>query len=279
MMTEEANYSDAPNSPLHPGADQEVPGLPENSLPGSVMDLLDLNPELEARASVPPTPSEVKVESQRPIEEVMGDRIEDFQPTVVPSPINAAQLQAVHSGRRLSSSQQSKFVNYVDEKLLHIQRRFVQSFGLSELGYKKIDELLADVKQLLNFVWLSIDNNGQTQFTKEQYREMKSTNFGQTDYIIRIAGDLLEYISKLDVDDESARTILKLLHSLDEKFAKLIDGDVPGGKGINRTECVRVNGIAERTRITVADVFEKQKIEGFHYELSKIYDQVLDRTA
>lgn len=273
-MSHEANYSDAPNSPLHPGADQEVPGLPESSLPGSVMDLLDLNPDLEARAL---TPEPVNV--QKSIEEVVGDRIEDFQPTVVPSPINAAQLQAVHSGRRLSSSQQSKFVNYVDEKLLHIQRRFVQSFGLSDLGYKKIDELLADVKQLLNFVWLSIDSNNQTQLSKEQYREMKSTNFGQTDYIIRIAGDLLEYISKLDIDDESAQTILKLLSSLDTKFAKLIDGEVPGGKGISRTESVRVNGIAERTRITVADVFEKQKIEGFHYELSKIYDQVLDRTA
>lgn len=273
-MSDQANYSDAPNSPVHPDPDQEASNLPERSLPGSVLDLLDLNPDLEAKTATESTTRNTNG-LEHTIDDHLYDRLEDFQPTLVPSPLNPVQP---HLGRRLSSSQQSKFINYADERLLHIQRRFVQSFGLSELGYSSIDELLNDVKQLLNFVWLSIDSN-PTIHDKEYYSTLPDTNFGQTHFLIRIAGDLVEYVGKMEITQASGVEILKLLKSLDDKFARLIDGTIPGGKSINRTESVRLYGIAERTRVLVSDLFEKKQIEGFHYELSKVYEQVLDRTA
>lgn len=275
-MSGEVNYSDAPNSPVHPDADQEARNLPERGLSESELDLLDLNPDLEAKTSEESTPAQETNGSTIPLDDHLYDRLEDFQPVLVPSPLSGIPPR---QGRRLSSSQQSKFVNYVDEKLLHIQRRFVQSFGLGDLGYGSIDELLLDLKQLLNFIWLSIDPDAGTIHPKDYYLAQPNTNFGQSDYLIRIAGDFTEYISKLEINQSSGSGVLRLLKSLDDKFARLIDGAIPGGKAISRTESVRIYGIAERTRILVSDLFEKKQIEGFHYELSKVYEQVLDRTT
>ncbi|CCH44071.1 hypothetical protein BN7_3630 [Wickerhamomyces ciferrii] len=285
-MSQEADYSNAPTSPRHPDADQEVNGLPEESISQSELDLLDLNPDLEAgngpTSEIPNSQSagRVKLENDANVAAVeeLGDRIEDFQPVIVPSPLNAnEQSNDTTPKRRLSLSQQSKFINYVDERLLAIQRRFVQALGLSELGYKSINELIADLKQLISFIWFSIDNDSNTHLTKDQFKELPSTNFGQTDYLIRIAGDLLEYIDKLAFEEDSGVKILKLIDEVDQKISRLIDGRIPGGKGLTGTDIVRIQGIAERARLAIIEAFEKKKIEGYRYELTKVYERVLDR--
>jgi len=278
-MDEENSYSHAPNSPLHPAADQEVNGLPDEILPESELDFLDLNPDLEARAqsreaSVAQTPVNPEPRATQVQSDHHFDRMEDFQPVLVPSPLNPSKLS---NGRRLSLAQQSKFINYVDERLLHIQRRFTQSFGLGELGYRSINELITDVKQLLNFIWYSIGSDDDGDKERKEYLHQDSTNFGQSEYLIRIAGDLVEYVGKMEINQDSAINVLKLMKSLDEKFARLIDGKVPGGEKLRGTEQVRISGIAERSRLLMVELFEREKIEGFHYELSKIYDESLER--
>ena len=71
----------------------------------------------------------------------MLDDVDDFQPRInVSSPFSSTTKlsellpnkhnEASHP-RRLSMSQQSKFISYVDDQLLQIQRKFVQSRGLN----------------------------------------------------------------------------------------------------------------------------------------------------
>lgn len=264
MPPTEASYADAPRSPPHPAADEE-PNLPAQPIADEDLDFLDLNPEIDAKLTTP-----------KPATPPIFDHKEDFEPIVKPSPISHSQTNEI---RRLSAAQRTKFNVYVEEKLMHIQRRFVQSFGLNaEIGYRSLLELLTDVKDIVNFIWLSIEKE-DLQLTRVEYQKLPTTLFGQTDYLITIANDILEYIVKLPLTDreETPVAVIKLINSLDNKFAKLIEGLIPGGKPISRTEAVRITGIAERTRYAITnDFFDKNKIEGFHYELSKLYEKVFD---
>lgn len=229
--------------------------------------------------------------------------------------------------RRLSMSQQSKFISYVDTRLMEIQRKFVQSRGLNNVtGYTDLSELLNDVKSLLDFVWYSIDNVANTDYllkkrdddddggmaevevdldldfglergdadtdsntdmgvidagetSRRDTGTRQSGGFGQPSYIIKIADDLMDYVEKFKItetDSEAVEKLFKLFFILDSIFKSLIMGSNTGHVKLNGTDKVRFVGIAERTRMRLPLYFETNGIHGYHFELSKIYEQGLE---
>lgn len=196
--------------------------------------------------------------------------------------------------RRLSMSQQSKFIIFVDQRFMDIQRKFVQSRGLNpELGYQSLNDLLRDIKLLLDFIWYSIDNIPNTdQLLLQKRIENNEINnstqtrslhdFGQSSYILKIADETLDYLDKFHIDANDQNTLnklFKLLFILDKIFAKLISGNNSNNIKLNMTDMIRFMAIAERTRFKLPTILENLNIHGYHYEVSKIYENSLDLCA
>ncbi|KAK5782009.1 TFIIH complex subunit TFB6 PWA37_002347 [Arxiozyma heterogenica] len=341
------DISEDPKTPLHAKANEQLNLDNVNELDEKEIEDLDLNPTFDE--SLPPStvPSRINLDNmnepmpaclrmKRSINDAedvtiageneyslnttsspMFDNVEDFKPSInVTSPFSSSTLLQNKSssvttqrGRRLSMTQQSKFVSYVDQRFMDIQRKFVQSRGLNnENGYKKLSELLKDIKSLLDFIWYSIDNTSSTDFLLQEMGDatndsnslvsddainldlMNDPNnkplknksifdFGQSSYVIKIADDVIDYIEKFEIEVEDNDTIsklFKLFFILDKIFAKLITGSNNNSIKLNRTDIVRFVGIAERSRVRLPLFFEHLNIHGFHYELSKIYETSLD---
>ncbi|AMD20539.1 HDL205Wp [Eremothecium sinecaudum] len=295
-----------PHTPLHPEADEEVDIDHIKELSDEEMLDLELNPDLEEDEKC--LNDETKVANGKKGEKrYLDDAIEGFyddsdyfEPRIdLQSPFNSADKlsgiqynDSIHP-RRLSASQQSKFICFCDAKLMNIQRKVVQNRGLNtSAGYANLLDLTLDLKRLVDFIWFSIDGCANTEVlfmekpehTKKDYTGTQSTNFGQTHYLIRIADDFLDYLDKFSLEELDSNTrssilsrVFKFLMIMDKIFARIIDGRVPGQVKLSVTDRVRVMGIAERTRYIIPNILETQNISGYHYELSKIYDETLDR--
>ncbi|QLG73162.1 hypothetical protein HG535_0E02460 [Zygotorulaspora mrakii] len=307
-----------PETPLHAEANQELDINTVNELEIRDIEGLDLNPDLDDTETGESTKFDLNtaIEPQKRNRadeeegENMFDDYDDFKPQInISSPFASNtklnNLQNHHQidndgplekNRRLSLSQQSKFIAYCDEKLLNIQRKFVQSRGLNpQNGYSGLLLLLVDFKSLIDFIWYSIEGRPNTDYlltedpletSQEQYFGRESTYFGQSAYLIRIADDLLDYTEKfemksitLDKQIATLSKLFKLLFILDSIFSRLIDGAVPGRVKMSVTDSVRLTSIAERTRLKLPWFFENQDIHGYHYEVSKIYEETLERCA
>lgn len=286
-----------PATPEHTGANQELDVADLHEVDDHDLEDLDLDPSVDQQESANPS-------LKREIDANEGsifDQRDDFMPRVnVNSPFSSGvDVTRLRSGsqsaqRRLSLSQQSKFISYCDDRLLEIQRRFVQSRGLAEEnGYRELAPLLQDLKKLLDFIWYSIDGVSNTEqlllqnlddMNETQFANTTSTDFGQSYYMIRVADDFLDYLMKFDIThlstDEQHKTMakaFKFLMILDKVFARCLTGLVPGNFKLNGTEMVRISGIAERSRLAIPEYLEQQNIKGYHYEVSKIYEETLER--
>ncbi|CCF57503.1 hypothetical protein KAFR_0C05120 [Kazachstania africana CBS 2517] len=305
-----------PETPLHAQPDEHLNLNDLKELDQQDIADLDLNPGLEDSIPATPIPSGINIASKRSLDdttnEIQFDNFEDFAPQVnIRSPFSSntnlsslahtlPDLDRSTRLRQLSMSQQSKFISYVDQQLLAIQRKFVQSRGLNDkLGYVTLSELLKDVKALLDFIWYSIDGLVSTehllQFSKEELNSkissweqevlqkdqqtVKSSDFGQTYYIMRIADDLMDYVEKFEIapsDRETISKLFKLFFILDRIFKLLIVGLNANNIKLNQTDVIRFIGIAERSRMKLPLFFEHCNIHGYHFELSKIYEESLD---
>ncbi|SCU96228.1 LAMI_0F05732g1_1 [Lachancea mirantina] len=291
-----------PETPEHTGANQELSIDDVGQLDDQ--DLLDV--DLDASQGYLNEPSgnaKRAVQDEQNSKLVYDDR-DDFLPRVnISSPFSSQvnvqraygeTREPVRQTRRLSSSQQSKFIAYCDDKLMEIQRKFVQSRGLTDgNGYSGLGPLLEDLKSVLDFVWFSVDGRGHTEtlieqklenMSPEQFQDSNSTDFGQKYYILRVADDLLDYLVKFELanlsPDEQHSTlskVFKFLVILDKMLARLLEGLVPGRKKVTGTEMVRISGIAERTRVAVPLFLGQQGIHGYHFEVSRIYEETLER--
>lgn len=265
---------------------------------------LDLNPDLEdvndGMQEIMPlktTGIGVKRQIDCSVEDIYDDN-NNFQPIVdFCSPfVSTDKLENVEnyrnrSIRRLSSSQQSKFINYCDEQLMAIQRKVVQNRGLNESqGYASLMDLTLDLKKLVDFIWFSIDGCPNTNQileqnqipTKDEYKGTQNTNFGQSHFLIRIADSFLDYIDKFPLNGQNKTEqhstlsrVFKFLIILDKIFARMIEGIVPGKYKLSGTDKVRLTSIAERTRYRLPNIFENQGITRYHYELSKVYEETI----
>lgn len=265
----ELDEKDIEDLDLNPGFDESLPPstvaskIHLNNMP--TRDDGEIDPNFSRKRGFTNDQDDMEFSMNQSTSSPMFDNINDFKPCInVTSPFsssslihdrpasisNESQATNVQRRRRLSMSQQSKFVSYVDQRFMDIQRKFVQSRGLNnKTGYQDLADLLKDVKSLLDFIWYSIDNTPNTDFllqqededeleqeledqekeflhsgststedisldlmcnSRKQTRSKSICDFGQTSYIIKIADDVMDYIEKFEIDVEDSSTISKI---------------------------------------------------------------------
>ncbi|KAK4555738.1 hypothetical protein LTR86_006958 [Recurvomyces mirabilis] len=195
-----------------------------------------------------------------------------FSPTSLPHP-RSTPLKA-------GSSKESTFIRYVDQQILHIQRRFAKrtsplipstsqdhddaatkhhsngenAFGntwaTDAQGYRSMKQACKDIEDVVGVVWVS------------------GTPSLQIPYLISIGLLLSSVIGGMP---PSPRSLFKCLGKLDHCFASLIQGReietgerLPGFfgyKGVSDTEKVRIRSLVERTRVGVVEAFKKGELD------------------
>lgn len=184
-------------------------------------------------------------------------------PSPAPSNLSArTPLDLPHpraSALRPGSVKEDNLRRFVEQRIMHINRRYVKKFGIPDpkdevAGYQSISELCRDLDSAVNMLWLS------------------GTPGIQVPYFLNIAHELTSWI---DSFPPSPAVMLNTLHRLDHCLASLIAGrdvqtgeDLPGfvvlpggtGKrlgGMSRTDMVRCKSIVEQTRLLVVDVMSR----------------------
>lgn len=183
------------------------------------------------------------------------------------STIHAALPHPRGTPLRAGGSKESTFIHYVDQRLLHMQRRFAKrtspsSKYLSDVdrdkadtwddvkGYPSMKEACKDIEELVGIVWVS------------------GTPSLQVPYLINMAVMVGNYIQGMP---PSPRALFRTLDMLDHAFASLLQGrDVEsgerlpgfeGGRGVSGTEKVRIRSQVERSRLNVVEAFRKGDFE------------------
>ncbi|KAI9872079.1 MAG: hypothetical protein M1830_002088 [Pleopsidium flavum] len=157
------------------------------------------------------------------------------------------------------SAKESSFINYVDQGILNVTRRYAKKFsaGLDNTpgdgddeagrGYENFGEVARDLEALVDVVWVS------------------GTPSLQIPYLLTLSLMLSTYFSSFGF---APRPTFHLLHKVDIAFASLLQGrDVEtgetlpgfegGGRRVSQTEKVRIKGVVERTRVGVVEVAGK----------------------
>jgi hypothetical protein len=165
------------------------------------------------------------------------------------------------SRKQVSEQQMETFRSYLDTQLLQISRKFIRRINGSSDGYESLGDLSSDLARIVDLIWYTV-----TSTTSD-------TRF-QTDYMLRIAGDFLDYLGEWHTTEPTPdpKEALRLLQKLDNVFSHILDGEF--GVHSTRTEAVRMESIAERTRVAVATL-----IRGWEFEVSRVYEKTLDRTS
>lgn len=163
-------------------------------------------------------------------------------------------------------NKESAFIRYVDDRILHIQRRFAKretpsingddaekdaaAVWDSVKGYKSMREVCKDLEDLVGVVWVS------------------GTPGLQIPYLINLALLLTTVIAGMPANPKQ---LFRLLAKLDHAFASLLQGkDVESGerlpgfenrRGVSGTEKVRIRSLIERTRRSVMDSLKSGEME------------------
>ncbi|SMQ49748.1 unnamed protein product [Zymoseptoria tritici ST99CH_3D1] len=152
---------------------------------------------------------------------------------------------------RPGGTKEGTFIRYVDQKLLHIQRRFAKPDAWGDVrGYATMKEACRDFDELIGVVWVS------------------GTMSLQVPYLISIAllvGNVVQAMPP------TPRSLFRTLGKLDHAFASLLQGrDVETGerlpgfegiRGVSGTEKVRIRSLVERTRVNIVEAFKKGEFE------------------
>ncbi|QIW97037.1 hypothetical protein AMS68_002555 [Peltaster fructicola] len=178
---------------------------------------------------------------------------------------------------RPGGSKESTFIRYVDQQILHVQRRFAKrttpdAKGVpvekdaaavwdNIQGYTSMREVCKELEELVGTVWIS------------------GTPSLQVPYLINIASLLNTVIPAMPT---TPKQLFRLLDKLDHAFASLLQGrDVdsgealPGfntGRGVSGTEKVRLRSVVERSRRCVFEALKSDDLD-LEYEED---DDVMD---
>lgn len=302
---------ESPNTPVHPPANQEINNLPDGSLPESTLEDLDLNPDLYDDDDDNDTPNPGAISSNEPqastvngaamqIDEDVEEAEANSEDEAMVVPFTLAFDQAFelaqldfqansNKSEPLSLAQQSRLVNYLDDELLAIQRKFIKSLIEGELPYLMMT-LFKDLSRVLELVWFSINS--------------KNKLFGQQNFLIKIMGDLEDYVSKLvvpdtpEVSNEEEAELMEFflfLQNLDIRISFLFDGYdttvCATRQKLSMTEVVRLSPNISTLRIIIVDKLEKLKNKLSHsntnssrhllnildIEIGKLFEGILDR--
>lgn len=194
-------------------------------------------------------------------------------------------LNSNRTRKLLSETQQTKLLQYFEDQLLHIQRRYVSRLSPPS-GYKNFDELIKDINKLVDVIWYSIlssepksihdvpylENLSSTSSTSTTVKYQSISLFGQTHHLLAIADQLVDYIEGYSKQPAPQSTI-NIINKLDNIFKAILDQD--NNSIFTETEKIRLESIAERTRIAVALAFEN--VDGYEDDVGKVYENVLDR--
>ncbi|KAH3668249.1 hypothetical protein OGAPHI_002003 [Ogataea philodendri] len=292
----------APSSPKHPNANEEVTPT-EGDIPRDLADALDLSsddsdgPTDDILADLPPTASCN-----------CGDNFLDPD-AVLPraSPMNpfgqnvgltsSETPRIVHTKRdqpkRLTRAQQSRIVTYIDAQLLHIQRLFIKYMSLRNddddddnqdmdtadpsplasidapstqtepddiLQYSLL-KLLSQIDSVVSLLWVSLYGDSHVPVIYHSNLSAKSLPtevqvtmidasqlWGQTEYIIKIMGDLVDYLEKYRFESfKEIHSVVELLAKIDNFVSVIIDQ--PATSVFSTTEKVRMDSIVQRTKL------------------------------
>jgi hypothetical protein len=163
------------------------------------------------------------------------------------------------SRRKLSETQQDRFRDYLDEEIMRITRKYIQRLNNPVQGYRSFADMLHDINKLVDLLWYSVTSTYSEGGDFQSY------------YLLRIADDLVDYIEGYQ-NEPCPEDTIRILQKLDAMLSQLVDGHGP--VRLTRTEAVRLQSIAERTRIVVASI-----IKGLELEVAKVYENVLDKTS
>lgn len=248
--------------------------------------------------------------------------------------------------RRLSDAQQQKLSDYIDDKLLTIQRGFVKYLSSKkeaedvQVGLAW-EQIAAKIDEVIEFIWYAIfqirgvpvvyHSNilvdecirfifcGRFQEIKAKLdtvirppsqllvrntaSEIQSLhlpseveNSGYESYLIRIMGDLIDYIVKYDFTTFADWIILlRLTGKIDNVLSILIDysGLPTTASLVSTTDKVRVASIIQRTKIAVVELFDRfvlhlgsertvqhrTAIDHFQIYAGETYEGLVDRTS
>ncbi|ABN65146.2 predicted protein [Scheffersomyces stipitis CBS 6054] len=291
---------DTPPTPVHPAANEEVASLPTGELPQTTLADIDLNPDLydsdypDSTTSLPtvasaaaigqdsataaPTsisntstgnrwPSRATVSMQEMDSETSFQDVDlelkqftfpfDEGYAILRSDFDAAPVIAA-----ISNQQQSKLVNYIDENLLQIQRKFIRN-QTEVIEFYSFSNLLAELEAIVNLLWTSIHK--------------KNELFGQVEYYIKLLGDLEDYLSHYEsifddhIDERNVKIDnVKLLYfftffqKIDLQLSVVIDGYVASSgkpQKANSTQLIRIIPIVSRLRVLIVSKLEPIRIK------------------
>ncbi|KAI5952448.1 hypothetical protein KGF54_003315 [Candida jiufengensis] len=306
------NGTETPQSPLHPGPNDEID---PNSLPTTKLqdDDLELNPELydedeEDEQKLDEEDSKIAQSYLPNYEDDELDNVELDSLTEMTLPFEEKFQQFIAKNFKnstnqvsLSLTQQSKFINYIDEQLLDLQRQFIKQQSESIVVFP-LSHLIRNLNEIIDLIWKSICYNNQVNL------------FGQEEYYIKIIGDFQDYLlyypnlfyQSIDIDEQGKRwtnlqkdeviSFFKFLLKLDLQLSFLLSNDkdedvipdyikVNGKSKFSNTEIIRLSPIITRIRIIIIEKIEKlsKEIKSktmknlMELESSRIFEGILER--
>lgn len=245
--------------------------------------------------------------------------------------------------RRLSDLQEQKLGDYIDDKLLLMQRGFVKYLASKDEAVKEgltWPQLVCKVDEIVEFLWYAISHvKGvpviyhsniltdaslavifQSSFAEMQ-EKMKAiirptsfilvkdganvlnelslpdniNNSVYVSYLIRLLGDLIDYIVKYELNAfEHWILLLRLTAKMDNVLSIIIDYSTRKSLAIiSTTEKVRIASIVQRSKITMVELFDhfvrslglervqqsRSAIDSFQMFIGEAYEGLVDRTS
>lgn len=257
-----------PSSPRHPGANEEVKELPEGQLPDIGLDAGSQSDEdyegpndggfiPQVRPEPFDTNANIDENLQRhPSVDVEGNI--DF-PSITPTFEQAYEDtdKQFITHTPITSAQQSRLINYLDDKLLAIQREFVKTVS-GELN-SSLNDILQQLFPLMRMVWISITRTNNTNI----------------EYFIKMLTEMEDYFKslKVPVDNSSGpRLIFETIQFLDVKTSYLYDHQL-----CSSTQFVRILSLAPRLRRLLITELSESSDTLIELECSKLFEGVLER--
>ncbi|AOW28661.1 hypothetical protein MG5_03131 [Candida albicans P57072] len=318
MNIDNTNDISSPPTPIHPAPNEELTnGVPTNTLLAD--SNIDLNPDLyeeeemdieEAKSNiVDEIPPENLTSNDPALQPQTGnafnDNINDAT-TNADSDLEDVEINQLHQitlpfnesyqllkqefqntltnlgQSQITSAQQSKLINYIDETLLQIQRKFIKQQTESEINYSLI-QLLQELSTVISVIWVSI--------------QQKSVLYGQIEYYIKILGDLEDYVNNyktlfnetwsknnnLHINMQNLVIFFKFWQKIDLQLSFLIDGyNIVLNNGNQQTKLIKMN-VTELTRllpiVTRLRIAIISKIDGLRMRLKKNQENNNDNDA
>lgn len=232
-----------PQTPVHLAPDTEVL-LPLQSFQS---DVLDLNPDLDDQDDALDDNTETSSNAT-----ALGIAwTEPFDEAL----LRLTEITEKNSSPRLTMPQQSKLITFLDGQLLQVHRKFIKNQAENYESYPLV-QLITDLEAIVNVIWCLVNHNTEL--------------FGQEEYLIRILGDVEDWIMYYDLPTLSAKNpssldihkcVFLFFQSLDTRLSFLIDGYQVNERHtkLSATEIVRLNPIVNRIRFAIINKVEKSR--------------------